>query len=759
MDNLKDNYANRSKKRLISATALAGFEAPIFTSTGGGEFVRGMVFRDTNPESIRKICTNIRKIRRTVNGVSCPVPERIYLRILQVASEFVRVIWIEDPCGLDIRIPISDASECVMNRMWVVSLTEPIKLLGFAESDLSQKQLSCRDKNYEIIKPLIDLGEDIFDASKRWTVIKRICESKKLRPNEIYRLMRRYFQGGMQKNALAGRWFTRTVSGNRVDGSNKTRMAKAGRLRLDGYPTFRMNFADVNKVVAGAVKYFHTPQGGVWKRAWLLTLCDYYIEVDFSSSVSLDEQLEKYKPDTYPSLVQFMYHARHDTRILALIKKRHGERQFNLKNRKLNERTETKATGPGSHFQVDPTPFDVVIVHRVTRRPIGRIILYLVVDVFTHMIVGYFVHVGNPGFDPASIALLSAAENKVALCRRFGVEISEEEWPVACLCGRLLADSELSSLRAHALVQEDLMKLTIVPAYRADLKGLVEALLGAAAKKARHLPGHTCGPRKRAEISPDAMAVLDYYEVNQIVISWIRQANRRVIKNYKLTQEMIADGVVPTPLNLWRWGIPNLGGLRCQWPMEKLKRIILPTGKGHITRRGLEFNGLVYEPNGPVLPEFESWCVQRTERNTWPEKITYSPIDLNELWLHFDGRLIPMHLSAESRVYIHWSFADLDGHKFEQSVGRAVAESVAIPALAALEGQQNKIVQEAAAKTEQARGTVAQRRREKIDKPAERADQQKIIKAAKVPRTAKPALTGNPIISEEEAEIIANLKH
>jgi len=228
------------------------------------------------------------------------------------------------------------------------------------------------------------------------------------------------------------------------------------------------------------------------------------------------------------------------------------------------------------------------------------------------------------GYDPAALALLATAEDKVSLCRRFGIEIPPHEWPAACLPGMLIADSELSSLRAHALVTNEVLNLRIVPSYRADLKGLVESLLGAVRTFTRHAAGYTNGIRQRAEVAPDASAALDYLEINQIVINWVRQRNRRILDDYNLTDAMIADGITATPLNLWHWGVANCGGLRRKWDQELLKRLCLPKGKGYITRRGLEFSSLVYEPTTASDIEFEAWRVQAAEK-TWSETVSYHP--------------------------------------------------------------------------------------------------------------------------------------
>ncbi|MFT3783549.1 MAG: hypothetical protein QM790_16165 [Nibricoccus sp.] len=641
---------------------------------------------------------------------------------------------------------------------------EPLAILRFPENRLTLKQLQCRDRNLRLIEPITKLGEGMFNEAERWQAIKVICREHRVVPTTVYRILRRYFQGGCNKNALAGRWFRRSVNigrGSRIIGKTEVhsgvKPARVGRPRLDGYRPFYATTADVQKIVRGAARYYHTPDGGNWHRAWLLTLADSYLELDPHSKLPLDEQLQKYTPECYPSKAQFRYWAKTERMVVERTKKRLGERRFNLTARPLDKKTEDKTTGPGSHFQIDPTPLDIVSVHQVSRRPIGKLILYLVVDCFSHLIVGYFLHVGNPGYDPAALALLATAEDKVSLCSRFGINISPLEWPVACLPGLLIADSELSSLKAHDLVKKGALDLRIVPSYRADLKGLIEALLGATRTFTRHMPGYSSGARKRAEIPPEASAALDYLEINRIVISWIRKENRRIIIDYNLTDAMIADGVVPTPLNLWHWGVANCSGLRKKWDQDLLKQLCLPTGKGYMTRHGLEFSGLVYKPFTAGQIDFEAWRVQAAEK-TWSDTVSYHPVSVNELWLHQNNGLIRMQLAEASRSKIMWSFSDLEGLAAEQAEAHAVENSKNIPVIAALEAEQERIVEDATRKTKEARGTVAQRRKEKVDKPKERESQQNLITG----RPTSPIPTHNPITTEmkdeDERQILAELR-
>jgi putative transposase len=721
----------------------------------------GMIFWDTRPWAIDRIKANIRKLRAKT-GRDAAYPQKIYRRVLEVTNDYVRLISPEDPCALDEALPRAEFLALVRERLLVKSDFEPLPVLRLQECDLTERQKQCRDRNLEIIRPLIELESEIFEKKARWRTIESICSARSLAPVAVYRVLRRYLHGGMLPQALAGRWFRRVKGIGRgtrsISEDNNLSRFKRGRHRLDGLKSFPMTSENISKILRGAGTYFYTPDGGNWQRAWLLTIAEYYLELDIDSAVPIATQLAKFPPEIYPSFRQFRYHVECDPMLLSRIRKRLGERKFQLTHRRLSSKGALKATGPGSHYQIDPTPLDYIVVHRITRRPIGRVVLYLVVDVFSHLITGFYVHVGNPGFEPASLALLAAAEDKVELCRRFEVEIPPDEWPVACLCGRLLADSELASFRAHALVENDLLKLTIVPPYRADLKGLVEALNGTMARKSKHVPGYTKGQRQRAEISADATAALDYQEVNQVVIHWIRARNRMLLRKYPTSDAMLVEGVEPRPISIWTKCVPTMGGLRRQWPMEQLMKLCLPTATAHITRWGIEFQGMTYEAAGNDLPDFELWCVQRVDHGSWPVTVTFHPARAEYIWLHKGSEWARLRLTKDWLRRVCWSYADLVGSKFELSLTTNSASSAEIPFNAMLAAEEHRIVKGAKEKTEAVRGTVAQRRREKVDKPEERQSQQLLIKLPIGLRPVDDAVPKREIQDEEEAEMIQALK-
>ena len=709
-------------------------------------FLEGSIWCDTRGVVRDRVIQNIERQRKSacsLKGTS--LPEQIHLRTLDVATDGIFIIAIEDPCALPEFIRREDAVNHVIMGDWVPIDEEPVLVARLTDASLSAAARRRRDADWDLIRPVHELGSKQFDPKLRGPVIAEMGSAKRLSHSAIYRRLRRYWQGGRQKNAMVGRWFHRnkrrgrgSILLTRLEVKNGQKPVALGGKRADGKPSFHVHAVNRELILKGARDYLYTPRGGSAKIAWLKTIArDFLPKLHSLSPEQISDRLRTVSPDQYPSLRTFRYWIADDPALKGRLISRWGERTVNLKYRRLVGRTENSVSGPGSAFQIDATKGDIVLVHRVTRRPIGRAVIYLVVDCWSHMVVGYYIYLKNAGYDPAALALLGTAEDKVALCGKFGIGISETEWPVACLPEELIADSELASTRAHALVERRLINsLSITPAYRADLKGLVESMHGALTKSTlTHLDGYSTGARKRATVNPAAEAVLDYFQLNQIVIRWILQTNRRILPDCAVTEPMLKDPgfKANTPLNRWIWGTENVSGKRRKWDATLLKLLLLPRGKARVTRRGIEFDHLVYEPVDSEFPEFANWTVEAAAKGSWNEEIIYHPDRVVEAWLCHEDRLIRLKLVGSTQERATWAWADHVHDQQERSIKHSMQASADLPEIAFHEGEKERILREGAALTTNMRGTVAKRRLEKVDVETERTDQQHLIDGRKTP--------------------------
>jgi hypothetical protein len=733
------------------------------------DLMRNMCFRDTRLFEVSQVKARILRERRRTKVKGTATPDAIHVRILKVGINECTYISVEDPRPKKRTASTQWLRTRINGGDWLPVERDPLPLLRLAPDDLTDAQKASRDRHAGILSKVIELGDEAFDDEKLEHILSKIVQENKIAREVLKRLVNRFLQAGCNVQGLAARTLAkhgacrqrRILTASQVE--NGVKPVKVGRKRNDEQASFLVHGKNLPKILEGARRFLYTKEGGDVNRAWELTCGEYFISYERTSRVSLEEQLREFPPEKYPSLEQFKYWIQDDALIVQRLKSRYGQRKFNLKLRPLVGRTEDGAPGPGSIFQIDSTRGDVVVVHQVTRRPIGRATVYVVTDVFSHMVVGWYVSLLNSGYDAAILALLCTASDKEPMYREYNIPFVRGRLPVACLPELIVGDSELDSKKFHTLVENKVLKTRIAPAYRAELKGLEEAMIGSITRKQlEHLPGHSNGLKNRGEINPDHTAALDMRQLNQIVLLWAQNSTGRVINKYPLTEAMIIDGLVPTPANLWAWGILNQVGARRSPNLEQLQRVCLPTAGVLMTRRGIQCAGLFYEPEGTpgnTIPFFEAWRSQAAELGNWELEATYHPECVAKLWLHHDGNLVKMKLTDESAKRATWSRGDLEGLATEQAVLNSSTKAENKPLDFVLASEALRIVEEGKAQTEAARGTVAQRAKEKFDKKAERENQQALIQGRPVqPTTPVPVDAPRTLAEADEAAEVARAK-
>lgn len=160
-----------------------------------------------------------------------------------------------------------------------------------------------------------------------------------------------------------------------------------------------------------------------------------------------------------------------------------SKRKTELTERKIQQMEEEghgtslgEIYGPGAKFQIYATDADVYIVSSYNRNwIIGRPVIYTVIDVFSGMVVGLYVGLEGPSWQGAMMALENTASNKVEFCKKFGIEITEEEWPSHHLPQILLTDcSELEGYNIERLQKVFHTKVENTTPFRTDWKAIVE---------------------------------------------------------------------------------------------------------------------------------------------------------------------------------------------------------------------------------------------------------------------------------------------
>lgn len=274
-----------------------------------------------------------------------------------------------------------------------------------------------------------------------------------------------------------------------------------------------------------------------------------------------------------------------------------GHFQRNLRG--LRGKAYDGVAGPGHAYAIDATIGDIHLRSAVNRAwPIGRPIVYMVVDIWSTAIVGFYVCLSGPSWATAKLALFSTCCDPRLLADLWGFEYIEVLHPSPTVPFQVWTDrGEYVSAGARETCLSLGINFAVDPPYRPDLKGLVEVLHRIAKDRQYHfLPGAINARRKELENRPSAKeSALTLREYVHYLHGIFSHYNLFADRNHRLTMEMIGAGVEPTPAGLWRFGHEAGIGYRKAIPQDRLITGLLRRGQAVARRDGIFHESLQYE--------------------------------------------------------------------------------------------------------------------------------------------------------------------
>ena len=318
---------------------------------------------------------------------------------------------------------------------------------------------------------------------------------------------------------------------------------------------------------------------------------------------------------------------------------------------------------PGS-YQMDATQADIYLVSRQDRSiVVGRPYIYLAVDTATHLIAG--VYVGFSCDETAVMACIAqAASDKVEYCARYGIEITQEQWPSVGMPTEIITDQgrEFFGPRRGELCRRYGLEVLTLPPFRPDQKGCVEKSIDLLQKRYKPLL------RGRGVIEDDAQerwatdyrtqAVLDLDDFTRIVIHSILYLN----------SGRLLDG--KTPAERWLEMSPRLMTV----DMDELHIQTLPRDTAKLTRKGLRINRMWYAPDdADGLTIGDSYT------------IAYDPADLRRIHIILADRVCPCHTAGvDQLVSVNEVDATYEAAKTHAQAARLRETAVSITAMQAI---------------------------------------------------------------------------
>lgn len=408
--------------------------------------------------------------------------------------------------------------------------------------------------------------------------------------------------------------------------------------------------------------------------------------------------------ETLPTYWQFEYWYYKDRDLTRSLTKRKGKARFNREDRPLLGESTSMAFGPGSVYQIDATVGDIYLVSELNPQQIvGRPVIYFVIDVFSRMVVGLSVTLEGPSWLGAMLALENATTDKVTFCERYGVTLSEDEWPCHHLPQMLVADrGELEGYNGDQIANALNIVVSTTAPYRADMKGIVEQAFRLANLRVMNtLPGTV---EEREYGAPDYRqeASLTLSQLTALLIRGALYHNQHhYITDYPFDRAMLRDDVTPQPLDLWYWGIQNRTGHLRQLPPDTIRLSLLPQAEASVTRQGIRFRKLYY--TCPTAVE-AGWFVKAGQTGRWHVRVSYDPRQVDRLYLWHDGdRQVEACVlvdNANMQVFRGLDWDTVETHDSYQKLKRKTAFHRQRKGRAVLNAHKDAVVREAEPETD-----------------------------------------------------------
>lgn len=559
-----------------------------------------------------------------------------------IDSKRIRVIYIKEPHVYIVNIDTSSAmpqrelySNLItdMNQGELLAISDPYAKVIY-ENDLTEVQIRKREEDWETIqKYCVPNMQDLLYKRGRENKIREIVRDSNLGKTKVKKLLTRYWQRGMTKNAMLPDYSNSGGKG-RAKALTNAKVGRPRKININNEYQTGINITDEVKVQIEHVinKYYRKKNNYSLRDVYNFMLRDFYSD-RYKENGELKYRI--WEATRIPSYHQFYYWFKKLEDPKKDIQFRKSTKEYELKHRPILSDSKSETNGPGTRFQFDATIADIYLVSSLdVNKVIGRPVIYAVLDVYSRIITGLYVGLEGPSWIGAMMALDNMVADKVGFCKQYGINITPEQWPTHHLPEIIIADrGEFEGYSVENLINNLNIKIENTTAYRGDLKGIVERKFRTFNGKVKQkAPGAIQKEyRERGDQDYRLNATLNLREFTSLIITMALHHNQKVIDKYPVEKEMVADGLVPTPINLWNWGIQNRKGRLRTVDRNILRLNVLPRGKATISRAGIKFKNLLYGSRQAIE---EQWYLKLKNRSL---EIVYDPRNIEKIYIPHDN--------------------------------------------------------------------------------------------------------------------------
>jgi hypothetical protein len=535
------------------------------------------------------------------------------------------------------------------------------------------KWLAIRDKNFSIIKPIIHdqelwlkyiFGENISEE------IKSIGDKLSVKVGQIRRLLNRFLTFGGRANALLpvsyAKCGNRTVYAQSEKGQSKrgrkTRINRHGQkapTRSKARPITNQDKLDILKLL----KELKIDNREKFKKFSIKKLYEEYLQ-RYGCNIIIRNTPNG--DDFYNWLVNeedriskrmFYYHLNVLLSNEEKLKLQLGELSFQKDKSVKTGLARDGIIGPGYCYAIDATILDIYVRYPYNPeiKSCGRPVLYVVVDVWSTCIVGYYIGFHGPDWAGAGEALYHSCINKSEWANSIGWDLKEDQWPCHHVPRKLFGDNgaEYSEYNIKAMLEAEIgiQMMDYAPIFRGDAKSIVERKFKTLNDDFIHFqPGYVHKAALRELAHPANNATWDYRSLLIAIGKRIIHHNNHVNRLKRLNFTMARNCTGITPQALFSMGMEReMGGGRIIKDKAKLRFAFLREEEATVTGDCIKHAGLEYEyPEGHEKGIYSK--AKYSGNYKIPVRITNSTTSY--IWHREDtGNIIELRLKDED----HWA--------------------------------------------------------------------------------------------------------
>ena len=243
---------------------------------------------------------------------------------------------------------------------------------------------------------------------------------------------------------------------------------------------------------------------------------------------------------------------------------------------------------PMQLIEIDHTPVDLILVDDQHRKPIGKPWITVAIDIYSRMIVGYYLSLNAPSVTSVAMCLSNTVLPKDELLLKLDID---SNWDVWGFPETIHVDNG-ADFRADAIKHAGLLhgiNIEFRPVGQSNFGGHIERVIGTLMNITHEIPGTTFSNiQQKGEINPDKNASMTFSEFERFLVTFIT----------KIYHKRLHEGIKMSPEQLWDIGIfgdeAPIGLPPKPSDPQSVLIDFLPYFKRTIQKNGINIEGLNY---------------------------------------------------------------------------------------------------------------------------------------------------------------------